>query len=153
MQASKKLVEIEMKICKVTLICLAIILIAGCSKKSKNPYEGLDYEQVCEEYDKYAILQRDLLQQIRTKYSSDKNWIARFNQEQIAWIQYQDKRLRSLYSQDWDRFYRKNYGVPLFNGCKCKELIRLSKLRNDDLNVYLLGPDPSQEECPVQGAS
>lgn len=135
------------------LTMLAFLISISCKQADRtNPYEGMDYKEVCKEFDELAYEQKDLLDQIRSKFKSDKLFISRFNDEQISWIQYQDKRLRSLYRKDWDRFYRKNYGVPVFNGCKCKELIRLSKIRNQDLKVYLIGPDESQEECPVQGA-
>ena len=137
---------------KIIIIITFLTITAACKKNNADRYEGLDYKEVCEKFDQLAFEQRDLLNQIRNKYGSDKHFIAQFNQEQISWIQYQENRLRSLYSQDWDRYYRKNYGVPTFNGCKCKELIRLSEIRNDDLRVYLNGPTAAQEECPVQGS-
>jgi len=135
---------------KLLFITSIFLLIAGCNKGVDN-YSGMNYEEICEEFDELAIIQKNLLTQVRNKYHSDKGFIAKFNQEQISWIQYQDKRLRALYTQDWDRFYRKIYGIPTFNGCKCKELIRLSKIRNEDLKVYLEGPGSSQIDCPIQG--
>lgn len=131
---------------------LLLAIFSGCNEKSKNsPYTSMDYLEICEEFDSYAFEQKELLAQIREKYKADQTFITRFNEEQISWIQYQDRRLRSLYPKDWDRFYRKNYGVETFNGCKCKELIRLSEIRKKELMVYLEGTDPSQENCPVQG--
>lgn len=133
------------------VVCLFMI-VSSCDQNSKtNIYEGLDYLEICEQFDELAFEQKAILDQIREKYKGDKSFISRFNQEQISWIQYQDKRLRSLYSKDWDRHYRKEYGRPLFNGCKCKELIRLSKIRNDDLKIYLNGPTANQQDCPIQG--
>lgn len=141
-----------MKNTKFIIIVTLIIVVAGCKKStSNNSYEGKEYTAVCEQFDELAFEQKDLLDQIRSKFKKNKLFIAKFNQEQISWIQYQDNRLRSLYPEDWDRFYRKNYGVNIFNGCKCKELIRLSKIRNDDLRVYLDGPNSTQQDCPTQG--
>ena len=111
----------------------------------------MDYEEICEGFDELAIEQKEMLGLIRAKFNDDKAFIARFNQEQISWIQYQDKRLRTLYSKDWDTHYRKEYGKEVFNGCKCIELIRLSEIRNDDLRKYLEGPDLNQQDCPVRG--
>ncbi len=141
-----------MKNLRYKVIVAVLVVLSSCSQNSKtNPYANLDYKQICEEFDKYAFEQKALLDQIRAKYKGDKHFINSFNQEQISWIQYQDKRLRALYPKDWDTYYRKNYGEPTFNGCKCKELIRLSKIRNEDLKIYLEGPDIGQEDCPIQG--
>ncbi|MEQ8243895.1 hypothetical protein [Fulvivirga sp.] len=141
-----------MKKLRYTIIALFLTILVSCSQKNEtDSYAGLDYEEICEEFDKYAFEQKALLDQIRAKYKGDKHFINSFNQEQISWIQYQDKRLRALYPKDWDTYYRKNYGEPAFNGCKCKELIRLSKIRNEDLKIYLEGPDAGQKDCPIQG--
>ncbi len=137
---------------KKALVLISLIsILSGCQKS--DPYEGSSYEEICEDFDKYAIEQKQLLDQIRAKYHDDRDFITRFNQEQISWIQYQDKRLRALYTKDWDLHYRKEYGKEVFNGCKCKELIKLSKIRNDDLKVYLNGPSAEQLECPIQGTN
>ncbi|MEM6522597.1 MAG: hypothetical protein AAGF85_10665 [Bacteroidota bacterium] len=134
------------------LITASLAIISSCSQNNKtNEYEGLDYLEICEEFDELAFEQKALLDSIRLKYRGDQLFINRFNREQINWIQYQDKRLRALYSKDWDRHYRKEYGKPAFNGCKCKELIRLSKFRNADLRTYLNGPNVNQQDCPIQG--
>lgn len=132
------------------LCAIGILLFTNCTQK-KDPWKDLDYLEICEEYDKYAFEQKDLLKLIRNKFYNDKAFIIRFNEEQSSWLQFQNKRLRSLYPKDWDRYYRKEFGKELFNGCKCKELARLSKIRNDDLKVYLNGPSQSQLNCPIQG--
>ncbi len=132
-------------------VIIAALIFFSCSDNSQKNSERVDYKVICDEFDQYAIDQRNLLDQIRKEYKTDKLFIARFNQEQMNWIQYQDSRLRSLYSKDWDTFYRKNYGKSIFNGCKCKELIRMSQIRNQELRTYLDGPDNSQSECPIQG--
>ena len=133
-----------------SLLIIAILALSGCAPSSEK-YDLSKYREICEEFDELAIEQKAMLDQIRAKYNADKSFIARFNQEQISWIQYQDKRLRSLYPKDWDTFYRKNYGKSTFNGCKCIELIRLSKIRNSDLKNYLEGPNGNQQDCPIQG--
>lgn len=114
---------------------------------SCNQEETKNYKDICKEFDNLAIEQKQILEEIRVKYNSDKNFIKRLNEEQISWIQFQDKRLRALYPNDWDSHYRKIYGKETFNACKCKELIRLSRIRNNDLKVYLVG----DSDCPAQG--
>ena len=143
-----------MKSLNYKIIIVLVTILSSCSQTNEtDSFVDLDYEEICEEFDKYAFEQKSLLDQIRAKYKDDKHFINTFNQEQISWIQYQDKRLRALYPKDWDTYYRKNYGEPTFNGCKCKELIRLSKIRNEDLKIYLEGPSAGQEGCPIQGSN
>ena len=140
---------------KMILIATILLTILSCSnsKSDNSPYDGINYQKSCEEFDALAIKQKAILSQIRAKFKDDKKFISQFNEEQISWIQYQNKRLRALYPKDWDRTYRKDFGKSTFNGCKCKELARLSKIRNADLLIYLEGPDAEQEECPIQGYS
>ncbi|MEQ8925602.1 MAG: hypothetical protein RLO81_07285 [Fulvivirga sp.] len=141
-----------MKNLNLTATILLIVALFSCNeKKQNNSGEDIDYIAICEKFDEYAFEQKALLDKIRAKYQGDKPFILRFNEEQMSWIKYQDTRLRSLYSQDWDRYYRKQYGTPTFNGCKCKELIRLSIIRNEELRTYLEGPAENQQECPIQG--
>ncbi len=143
-----------MKSLNYKIIVVLLIILSSCSQTNEtDSFADFDYEEICGEFDKYAFEQKSLLDQIRAKYKDDKHFINTFNQEQISWIQYQDKRLRGLYPKDWDTYYRKNYGKRIFNGCKCIELIRLSKIRNADLKIYLEGPGAGQEGCPIQGSN
>lgn len=136
---------------RIFIVITILAVTIACEDRNKNPEDEVDYQTICKEFDDLAFEQKDILNQIREKYKHDKEFIARFNEEQISWIGFQDRRLRSLYPKDWDRFYRKNYGKPVFNACKCEELIRMSKIRNEDLRIYLDGPVSDQKNCPVQG--
>ena len=68
--------------------------------------------------------------------------------EQVYWIQYRDRRLRAIYPKKWDEHYRNNYGKEVFNHCKCKELLRLSESRLEDLQMYLMNGPDDQQNCP-----
>ena len=43
---------------------------------------------------------------------------------------------------------RKNNGKEVFNPCKCRELLRLSERRIEDLQMYLIGGPADQQDCP-----
>ena len=66
----------------------------------------------------------------------------------VYWIQYRDRRLRAIYPKKWDQHYRKNNGKEVFNPCKCRELLRLSERRIEDLQMYLIGGPADQQDCP-----
>lgn len=130
------------------LILATCFLIIGCTKSSKNE-EFISYTDICEGYDAIDLEMLETIEQIESENKEDIKFLERFRDSQIYWIQYKDRHLRSLYPEDWDLYYRKNYGKQVFNSCKCKELIRLTNLRIKELKWYLEagGPD-GQTECP-----
>lgn len=123
------------------------ILLFGCTNPSKkeNP---ISYTEVCEGYDVIDLEMLEVISEIESLHKEDFKFLERFRDSQVYWIQYKDRHLRSLYPEDWDLYYRKNYGKQVFNSCKCKELIRLTELRVNELKWYLDGGPNNQTECP-----
>ena len=124
------------------LLSAATLTLLGCSKRYDDPFA------ICSDFDATDRQMLMLIDDIKSKFSDDNEFLAEFNLEQVYWIQYRDHRLKSLYPKDWNRFYRKNYGKEVFNPCKCHELNRMTLLRIDELNLFLTGGPEGQEDCP-----
>ena len=90
----------------------------------------------------------DLITLIKEKHKDSTLFLERFDMSQVYWIQYQNRHLRALYPEDWDRHYRKKYGKEVFNPCKCKELTRMTAARVEELKMFLKGGPDDQKECP-----
>ncbi|MEM6812784.1 MAG: lysozyme inhibitor LprI family protein [Bacteroidota bacterium] len=119
----------------------------GCdSPKVQNNIQN--YKKVCKRYDIVDSEMLETINQIEIEFVKDQIFLERFRNSQIYWIQYKDRHLRALYPQDWDLYYRKNYGKQVFNACKCKELIRITEARVLELKMYLEGSPKDQSECP-----
>lgn len=126
---------------KVLLTATIICGFIGCTSESVDP---------CAEFDAVDREMLDLISQIRAKHSADKKFLSNFNMEQVYWIQYRDAHLKSIYPKDWDRSYRKEYGKEVFNPCKCQEMTRYTRLRIEELELWLSGGPSGQDDCPSQ---
>ena len=102
----------------------------------------------CKKFDELDTKILSLMDKIEVKHKNDHHFLEAFNMEQVYWIQYRDRRLRAIYPKKWDQHYRKNYGKEVFNPCKCKELLRLSERRMEDLQMYLMNGPADQQNCP-----
>jgi len=128
------------KIISLTLIAIVIGL-TNCKKEEVSL-------SACSEVDMLEEQRLDIVKKIQEKYAYEPLFKRRFDQERVAWTQYTTRRLRALYPRDWDRVYRKEFGKEEFNDCKCKELVRLKKMRIIELEYYLDGSPDNQNECP-----
>ncbi|MEM7108522.1 MAG: hypothetical protein AAF519_09880 [Bacteroidota bacterium] len=124
------------------LISIPIVLIMLACNSQKEEIDP------CTEFDQIDKEMLDLMEEIKTKHRTDAIFLKRFEMERVYWNQYRDRRLRSIYPQDWDTHYRKKFGKEVFNKCKCKELLRMSKNRLIDLKLYVEEGPAEQEECP-----
>ena len=68
------------------------------------------------------------LDSIRSQYKREPDFIKRFNEAQIYWIQYKDRHIRALYP-DKKEDYKKEFGMD-YNHCKCDEHVRITKARS-----------------------
>jgi hypothetical protein len=124
------------------IMLVALTSMIACSTTNEDPYAS------CTAFDEVDANMLQLIEQVNQKHVGNKSFLEAFKMEQVYWIQYRDRRIRSMYPKNWDRFYRKNYGRETFNSCKCQELLRLAENRMDDLNMYLVGGPRDQESCP-----
>lgn len=125
---------------KTLLICFSFTFLIGCGAKTEiDP---------CTRFDSVDLEMLNLIEKIRANHQSDKKFLSNFNMEQVYWINYRDHHLKSLYPKDWSRHYRKEYGKEVFNPCKCKEMIRMTEARIDELKLWLNGGIEDQSECP-----
>lgn len=125
------------------IIMLAAIAFTGCEEKKPDaPF------QACAEFDDADARMLKIIKQIQENHKGDRIFLNRFEMEQVYWSQYKERRLKAMYPQDWNRFYRKNYGNEMFNSCKCLEYTRLTEDRIADLNMYLEKGPKDQEDCP-----
>ena len=129
------------------LFLLGVLTLLHCSSPREKT-EQISYKDVCEGYDVIDAEMLQVIDKIEEVFSADRQFLARFRDSQVYWIQYKDRHLRALYSKDWDLFYRKNYSKQVFNSCKCKELIRLTELRVKELKWYLNDGPSDQNDCP-----
>ncbi len=124
---------------KYILVCSFPILFFSCNPKSDvNP---------CVEFDALDLAMNNIYRNIRSQHAVEEKFLKRFIDAQVFWIQYRNRHIRALYPGDFDDF-RKKYGKPVFNACKCKELSRLTKIRIEELKMWF-DPEPeNQSECP-----
>ena len=125
-----------MKILTAVLIVLAI---SACQSEEKDP---------CTKFDEVDREMLGLINQIRTKHSDNKKFLSNFNMEQVYGINYRDHHLKSVYPEDWSRYYRKEFGKEVFNPCKCKEMTRFTYNRIEELKLWLSNGPSGQDECP-----
>ncbi len=104
----------------------------------------------CATFDQLDRQMLDLIQEIKDTHATDVKFLEEFNMEQVFWIQYRDTHLRAIYPKDWDRHYRQNFGKEIFNPCKCKEMVRMTRLRIRELELWKTGGPVQQNECPSQ---
>ncbi len=130
-----------------SLVTLLLVVLFGCNTNS-NKEKPMKYTEVCEGYDAIDLEMLQTIETIESQFKEDKKFLIRFRESQVYWIQYKDRHLRALYPEDWDLYYRKNYGKQVFNACKCQELIRLTELRVQELKWYLGAGPSSQKDCP-----
>ena len=124
------------------LLTLIILILNSCRFEKNNEVD------VCATFDEIDAKIVALMDEIQIKHKGDRPFIDAFNMEQVYWIQYRDRRLRTIYPKKWDQHYRKNNGKEVFNPCKCRELLRLSERRIEDLQMYLIGGPTDQQDCP-----
>jgi len=128
---------------KTLLLSVILIVQFGCKNQSNaDPYAP------CTEFDKYDLKMLNLINEIKEKHKEDRLFLTEFRMIQVYWIQYRDRRLRTIYPKNWDQHYRKEIGKDIFNPCKCKELLRLTKNRIEELEMYLKKGPADQAECP-----
>lgn len=128
---------------QVIVAASCVLMVAACGPKK------LTIEETCTEFDQVDREMLDIIGEIKSKYKKDQEFLLRFNDVQVYWIQYRDRRLRAMYPKKWDLYYRKTYGKEVFNPCKCEELTRLTKVRIAELNMYLDGNSADQQDCPT----
>lgn len=121
------------------LVLVVILSTAACTQQNK------DFDH-CEELNVVDREMLDIIDQIEEKYKDDQEFLTRFKDAQIYWIQYKDRHVRAMFPYK-KKYYKENFGMT-YNYCKCKEWIRLTKLRNKELRRWLDGPSKEQEECP-----
>ena len=124
------------------ILLFTILIINSCKFEKKNNIDA------CKKFDELDTKILSLMNKIEVKHKNDRHFLEAFNMEQVYWIQYRDRRLRAIYPKKWDQHYRKNYGKEVFNPCKCKELLRLSESRLEDLQMYLMNGPIDQQNCP-----
>tara|TARA_X000001036_G_scaffold417974_2_gene436410 strand:+ start:268 stop:669 length:402 start_codon:yes stop_codon:yes gene_type:complete len=124
------------------LFLFIILIVNGCQFEKKNNMDA------CKKFDELDTKILGLMDKIEVKHKGDRYFLEAFSMEQVYWIQYRDRRLRAIYPKKWDQHYRKNYGKEVFNSCKCKELLRLSERRVEDLQMYLMNGPADQQNCP-----
>lgn len=127
---------------KIALILSLSAAIISCNQQNQDAYAA------CTELDKIDTKMLELIEQIKTAHADNKKFTKAIDMEQVYWIQYRDRRIRSMYPKSWDLHYRKVYGREAFNSCKCQEIVRLSNIRMQDLNMYLEGSPEEQQDCP-----
>ena len=125
-----------------SLLLIPVFFIFSCHSISEDTYA------VCSTFDENDLMMNDLIREIKEKYKSNRFFGPEFDMEQVYWIQYRDKRLRSIYPYDWNTYYRREYGKEVFNPCKCEELNRMTLRRIKELELYLQGGPSDQKECP-----
>ena len=124
------------------LLTLIILILNSCRFEKNNEVD------VCATFDEIDAKIVALMDEIQVKHKDDRPFLDAFNMEQVYWVQYRDRRLRAIYPKKWDQHYRKNNGKEVFNPCKCRELLRLSERRIEDLQMYLIGGPADQQDCP-----
>lgn len=127
---------------KKTLLLVTCAFLLSCQTEKKNGYA------VCSDFDGVDAEILSVIDQVNSQNAGDKEFLVAFKSEHLYWIQYRDKRLRSMYPKNWDTYYRKTFGKDVFNPCKCQELLRLSENRLKDLKMYLNGGPSDQKDCP-----
>ncbi|MFT6866521.1 MAG: hypothetical protein ACJA08_001352 [Cyclobacteriaceae bacterium] len=127
---------------KTLVLIISLLAIVGCRSENKES------DIACTDFDKLDIEMMQLIDKIESKFTGNKSFLEAFKMEQVYWIQYRDRRLRSMYPKNWDTHYRKNFGKDVFNPCKCQELLRLANNRMDDLDLYMEGGPQNQKNCP-----
>ena len=124
------------------LLTLIILILNSCWFEKNNEVD------VCATFDEIDVKIVALMDEIQIKHKGDRPFIDAFNMEQVYWVQYINRRLRAIYPKKRDQHYRKNNGKEVFNPCKCRELLRLSERRIEDLQMYLIGGPADQQDCP-----
>jgi len=122
-----------------SLVFLCIVAFSCNNKEGKDP---------CTEFDKVDKEMLDLIDAINSKYYTNKRFLKNFNMEQVYWINYRDHHLKSVYPEDWSRYYRKEFGTEVFNPCKCKEMTRFTLERIKELKLWMKGGPKGQGDCP-----
>lgn len=123
---------------RILLLAISIFTLLGCVEK-----EEIDY---CKNLDKVDREMLNIIGSIENKYNTEKEFLRRFNDAQVFWIQYKDRHVGALYPLKKD-LYTNTYGDK-YNQCKCKEWARLTQMRIDEINVWLSGP-AIYDECPT----
>ncbi len=129
----------------VILLLISILILFSCSTSNNERSEV--YENACLEMDAVDLEMMNLVGKIKASHKNINFFAKNFEEEQLYWRQYRNRRLRALYPADWGRIYGENYG-DTFNQCKCKEVVRMTKIRIEELNMYLEGGPDEQAECP-----
>lgn len=111
---------------------------------SCNPQTSAD---PCAAFDASDLEMLTLIKQLNEKFKSDTKFKYRLDEAQVAWIQYRDRHLRTLYPEGYNA-YRKEFGAEVLNPCKCLELDRLTKVRIAELKMWFEGSEQAQSDCP-----
>ncbi|GAA5041939.1 hypothetical protein GCM10011506_43990 [Marivirga lumbricoides] len=130
-----------MKFINKLLLCGSIIIIAFSCNNSKS-----EYANFCDELDAVDLEMNNKVEEIQKKYANKKAFLKRFNSAQIQWIQYKNRHIRAVFPLKKE-MYSEQYGKD-YNYCKCEELARLTKLRNNELERWLK-PSENKENCPA----
>ncbi|MEM6525932.1 MAG: lysozyme inhibitor LprI family protein [Bacteroidota bacterium] len=119
-----------------------ILIITSCSG-NHNEVEP------CTSFDAIDLEMLNLIEEIKQNFT-DRSFKKKFDLAQVSWIQYRDRHIRAIYPKDMDRDYRKVYGREEFNNCKCQELIRMTRIRIEQLKMFVDGGPKDQADCPSE---
>lgn len=127
------------------LLIVSLISAMACSDNQSQ--EAPTFDTQCETFDALDREMLDLHEEIKVKYKDDKLFLKHLQSAQIYWIQYRDRHLHTLFPKGYDA-YRKTYERKQVNECKCMELARLTKLRIEDLKLWISRDKPGWDDCP-----
>lgn len=129
-----------MKLLNTLIIGGSILLMATSCNNNETQYDN-----PCDELDAVDLEMNNKVKEIQNKYANEKSFMKRFNSAQVQWIQYKNRHLDSVYPLQKE-MYKKEYGQD-YNDCKCKEAIKLTKLRNIELARWLESTNEI-DNCP-----
>lgn len=122
------------------LVALLLISFASC-----NTEKAAELKNACKELDNVDLKMLKIIDDIRDRYKTEDTFLKRFENSQIYWIQYKDRHVRALYPGKKED-YKKLYGTE-YNNCKCKEWVRLTKLRIEEIERWIK-PKAEGDLCP-----
>lgn len=111
------------------LVAASWFLTIGCTNKKEEVNH-------CSYLDQVDLEMLNTHKAIKVKYSDDPNFLSKLMTAQVAWTQYKDRHVNSLFPKP-KRYYENSDNYTEYKQCKCKEWARLTKLRNEELKTWL----------------
>lgn len=134
-------------------LIIMVLFHLSCSTKpspevnSAEPDSEKKFGSKCEELDHVDKQMLDLHEAIKQSYAEDPKFLRRLMDAQVYWIQYKDRHIKSIYPLD-SKYYKRTFG-PDYNECKCAEAARLTRLRIEELKLWVEGVTAIYEDCPT----